>query len=325
MSNFLNHTTLTIYSLNSFSETSPKELSEVKIKNTDNTTWVNTYGINYLSDFNKVISQNELDDFLRLLIKENKHRNKTIELEDSIFLAINTIHLNNNQISTEQMMFIVGENYVWSIQEKEGDYFQEIRFRLKENKGLVRKKSADYLLYLLLDAIIDNYASVYEKIHQEIASIIDLENDNPDQSYVIKIEEKKGQLFHLKRALTSLRDAIFKLENTELENVETRYFIEAKEQVHYLIDDIDFDLAQLESKLNLVFNLQNNRLNTVMKTLTIFSVIFIPLTFLAGIYGMNFDNLPGSKAENGFYIFVATSIFITILSIYMINRKNWFK
>jgi len=208
---------------------------------------------------------------------------------------------------------------------KKGDYFDDIRFRLRESKGLVRKKSCDYLLYLLLDAIIDNYTKAFTQIHLENDKLIDLNDDNPNQSYVLNIEKQKEQLFHLKKAITSLRDAIFKMENTELEGIETRYFIEAKEQAHYLIDDIDFDLAQLESKLNLIFNLQNNRLNKVMKTLTIFSVIFIPLTFLAGIYGMNFDYLPGSKSEYGFYIFIIATVFITIISVIMINRKNWFK
>ena len=122
-----------------------------------------------------------------------------------------------------------------------------------------------------------------------------------------------------------MRDAIFKLEKSELDGIETRYYIEAKEQAHYLIDDIDFDLAQLESILNLIFNLQNNRLNQVMKTLTIFSVIFIPLTFLAGIYGMNFDFMPGTKSENGFYYFIGASLLITALAIILIKRKNWFK
>ena len=122
-----------------------------------------------------------------------------------------------------------------------------------------------------------------------------------------------------------LRETIFKLENSCLDFLESRYFSEAKEQANYLMDDIDFDLNQLESKLNLIFNLQNNRLNQVMKTLTIFSVIFIPLTFLAGIYGMNFDHMPGTKAANGFYIFLLVTVFVTLLSIYMINRRNWFK
>jgi magnesium transporter len=240
-------------------------------------------------------------------------------------LAINTTHLKQKNIITEQMMFIVGENYLWSIQEKKGDYFEEIRFRLREGKGLVRKKSTDYLLYLILDAIIDNYSNVFEKIHTKVKEIIELQDENPDQSFVLEIENQKKHLFSLKKAITSLRDAIFKLENSEIKNFETRYFIEAKEQAHYLIDDIDFDLAQLESKLNLIFNLQNNRLNQVMKTLTIFSVIFIPLTFLAGLYGMNFDKMPGTKSENGFYIFLGITLLVSLVSLYMIKKRNWFK
>jgi len=325
MSNFLKNTSSIIYSLDTIKESIPSNISELLVKNDNNKTWINTYGINFQEDFNEVISQNSLDDFLRLLIKENKHRNKTIELDDSIFLAINTIHLKQKVITTEQMMFIVGDDYVWSIQERKGDYFEQIRFRLRENKGYVRKKSCNYLLYLLLDAIIDNYTNVFTEIHAETEKIVDLNDENPGQSYVLNIESLKEQLFILKKAITSLRDAIFKLENIELENFETRYFIEAKEQAHYLIDDIDFDLSQLESKLNLIFNLQNNRLNQVMKTLTIFSVIFIPLTFLAGIYGMNFDYLPGTKSENGFYIFLGATVLLSLISIYMINKKNWFK
>ena len=325
MSNFLKNTSSIIYSLDTINESIPYNISELLVKNDNNKTWINTYGINFQEDFNVVISQNSLDDFLRLLIKENKHRNKTIELDDSIFLAINTIHLKQKVITTEQMMFIVGDDYVWSIQERKGDYFEQIRFRLRENKGYVRKKSCNYLLYLLLDAIIDNYTNVFTEIHAETEKIVDLNDENPGQSYVLNIESLKEQLFILKKAITSLRDAIFKLENIELENFETRYFIEAKEQAHYLIDDIDFDLSQLESKLNLIFNLQNNRLNQVMKTLTIFSVIFIPLTFLAGIYGMNFDYLPGTKSENGFYIFLGATVLLSLISIYMINKKNWFK
>lgn len=281
--------------------------------------------MSYSKEFTKIIHGNKLDDFLQLLIKENKHRNKVIELEETMFLAINTIHLNLKEISTEQMMFVLGENFVWSIQEKPGDYFQDIRYRLRENKGLVRKKNSDYLLYLIIDAIIDNYSSVYEKINGPLEQIQEQENPETDQENVLKIENGKQQLFQLKKAIASLRETIFKLENSGLDFLESRYFSEAKEQTNYLMDDIDFDLNQLESKLNLIFNLQNNRLNQVMKTLTIFSVIFIPLTFLAGIYGMNFDHMPGTKAANGFYIFLLVIVFVTLLSISMINRRNWFK
>ena len=141
----------------------------------------------------------------------------------------------------------------------------------------------------------------------------------------MKIEGFKQQFFQLKKAVSSLREAIFKLENCELEGFDKRYFSESKEQAHFLIDDIDFDLVQLESNLNLVFNLQNNRLNQVMKTLTFFSVIFIPLTFLAGIYGMNFDYIPETKSQYGYFILLGVMLVITLLTLFMIKKRNWFK
>lgn len=325
MKDFASNTSSFIYNPNSITEEKPGGVETIKLLNNEHITWLNTYGLSYSKEFTKIIHANKLDEFLQLLIKENKHRNKVIELEETMFLAINTIHLNSKEISTEQMMFVLGENFVWSIQEKPGDYFQDIRYRLRENKGLVRKKNSDYLLYLIIDAIIDNYSSVYEKINGPLEQIQEQENPETDQENVLKIENGKQQLFQLKKAIASLRETIFKLENSCLDFLESRYFSEAKEQANYLMDDIDFDLNQLESKLNLIFNLQNNRLNQVMKTLTIFSVIFIPLTFLAGIYGMNFDHMPGTKAANGFYIFLLVTVFVTLLSIYMINRRNWFK
>lgn len=325
MKDFASNTSSITYSPNSLIEEKLGSAETIKLLNSEHITWLNTYGLLYSKEFTKIIYANKLDEFLQLLIKENKHRNKVIELEETMFLAINTIHLNSKEMSTEQMMFVLGENFVWSIQEKPGDYFQDIRYRLRENKGLVRKKSSDYLLYLIIDAIIDNYSSVYEKINEPLEQIQEQENPETDQKNVLKIENGKQQLFQLKKAIASLRETIFKLENSGLDFLESRYFSEAKEQANYLMDDIDFDLNQLESKLNLIFNLQNNRLNQVMKTLTIFSVIFIPLTFLAGIYGMNFDHMPGTKAPNGFYIFLLVTVFVTLLSIYMINRRNWFK
>ncbi|MDB4089279.1 hypothetical protein N9544_06605 [Flavobacteriales bacterium] len=123
MSNFLKHTSTINYTLDSIEETKPTQTSDVMFNNNITKSWINTYGINFLEEFNQVVSQNNLDDFLRILIKENKHRNKTIELEDAIFLAINTIHLKNKEVTTEQMMFIVGKSFVWSIQEKKRRLF----------------------------------------------------------------------------------------------------------------------------------------------------------------------------------------------------------
>ena len=122
----------------------------------------------------------------------------------------------------------------------------------------------------------------------------------------------------------SLKDTITKLEKMEIDGFEVKYFSELKEQTTNLISNIDFELQELESKINLIFSIQGHRLNEVMKTLTIFSVIFIPLTFLAGIYGMNFENIPELKFKYSYFILLAAMVIITLISVWYFKRKKWF-
>jgi magnesium transporter len=117
---------------------------------------------------------------------------------------------------------------------------------------------------------------------------------------------------------------IVKLEKVEIKGVDVKYFSETKEQTINLIANIDFELQELESKINLIFSIQGHRLNEVMKTLTILSVIFIPLTFLAGIYGMNFENIPELKTQNGYYILLGVMVVISVLAVWYFKRKKWF-
>ena len=121
-----------------------------------------------------------------------------------------------------------------------------------------------------------------------------------------------------------LEATITKLEKMEIDGFEVKYFSELKEQTTNLISNIDFELQELESKINLIFSIQGHRLNEVMKTLTILSVIFIPLTFLAGIYGMNFENMPELKFKYSYFILLAAMVIITLISVWYFKRKKWF-
>jgi magnesium transporter len=213
---------------------------------------------------------------------------------------------------------------LWSIQEHEGDYFDWIRERLAENKGIVRKKKTDYLLFLLLESIIDNYQETYQKYAEISADKLDSTFIKPTPEFTSLVEKRKQELFNFKKATLSLRDTIIKLEKIEIDNFDVKYFSELKEQTNNLISNIDFELQELESKINLIFSIQGHRLNEVMKTLTILSVIFIPLTFLAGIYGMNFENIPELKFKYGYFILLGIMVLITIISIWYFKRKKWF-
>ncbi len=321
---YLEHTSLIEFTTNASKSITFDKVEDIKIvPDVASIQWLNTYGLQYSSQTKRIIQNNGFDEFLNNLLIDEEHRNKVIELDESIFMTLKTIHYANKRFTTEQMLFVISPGYVWSVQEKKGDYFEHIRERINENKGIVRKKNADYLLYLIVEAIIDNYYDAYEQLMKEVVLLKDLTKVKPSPTFAIDIENNKQKLFILKKAISSLREAINRIDKIELDNFEPHFFIELKDQASYLIDDIDFDLHQLESSINLVFNMQSHRLNEVMKTLTILSVIFIPLTFIAGIYGMNFDNMPELHQPNGYFIILGVMIVIAVSSYIYFKRKNW--
>ncbi|TMM32293.1 magnesium and cobalt transport protein CorA [Polaribacter aestuariivivens] len=323
--NFLDNTTIINYSDKNYEKTKFLALSQIDLSAHSNSTkWINTYGIEYQDEFKSVILENNLDDFLIKLLMEEEHATKVIVLENLLFVTVKVLKTEGKTLDDEQMIFIVSPNFLWSIQEKPGDYFNWIRERLEGHKGIVRKKKADYLLYLIIEAIIDNYQETYAK-HAEIsASQLNATLIKPTPEFTSLVETRKQELFSFKKAAIGLRDMIVKLEKVDIKGVDIKYFSEIKEQTNNLISNIDFELQELESKINLIFSIQGHRLNEVMKTLTILSVIFIPLTFLAGIYGMNFEHIPELKFKYGYFILLGVMVLVTFGAVWYFKRKKWF-
>lgn len=322
---FLKNTNVIKYSKKSYAKINYTDITEVVLtKGIAEIEWVNTYGIRYVNEYKKVVSQNKLDDFLIKLLGDTDQHNKVVVLEDVLFLTTKVLITENKTLDAEQMIFIFSQDFLWSIQEKTGDYFNWIRDRLENNKGIVRKKNADYLLYLLLESILDNYQETYLKNAELNSKKLNSENIKPTPEFTSLVEKRKQELFSFKKATLSLRDSVTKLEKVEIKNFNTSYFSELKDQTNNLISNIDFELQELESKINLIFSIQGHRLNEVMKTLTILSVIFIPLTFLAGIYGMNFENIPELKMKYGYFILLGIMVLVTFGAVWYFKKKKWF-
>jgi magnesium transporter len=322
---FLEKSSIISYSSKNYEKINSSSIAEIIFtKNNETTQWLNTYGIKFHESFRKVIHQNKLDDFLIKLLSDEEHPNKVILLDNLLFITTRVLITESQKLDSEQMIFIVSADFLWSIQEKSGDYFNWIRERLEGNKGIVRKKKADYLLFLLLESIIDNYQDTYQENAELSSNKLGSGHIKPTPEFTSLVEKRKQELFNFKKATLSLRDTIIKLEKIEIDGFEVKYFSELKEQTNNLISNIDFELQELESKINLIFSIQGHRLNEVMKTLTILSVIFIPLTFLAGIYGMNFENIPELKFKYGYFILLGIMFIITVVSIWYFKRKKWF-
>lgn len=325
-SNFLEESKLIQYSEKEYFTHLYTNVSNIKINQKDNTIkWLNTYGIGYSSDFKEIIIQNNLDDFLIKLFSDKEHSNKVIELDNALFIATKILKQQEKTFVEEQLFFVLSSDFLWSIQENRGVHFEAIRERIRTGKGAVRSKKADYLFFLILESLIDNYEDTFQKSSQLNDELFEGGQLKPTPEFTNLVEIQKQELIKIKKATLSLRNTIVRLEKPiETEGIKTKYFSELKEQANNLIADIDFEFQDLDSKINLIFSIQGYRLNEVMKTLTIFSVIFIPLTFLAGIYGMNFENIPELKVKNGYFILLGVMAFTTLLIIWYFKRKKWF-
>ncbi len=321
---FLENSQIITYNTNEFSQRQVSNYSEIILSNnSDQNTWLNTYGLDHKNAFREVIKHNDLDDFLLKILEDDAQPTKLIELEDVLFISIQILRIIEDEVETEQMYFVSSYHYLWSIQEKPGDYFDWIRMRLSENQGLVRKKNTDYLLYLLLESALDHYQNIIEK-YADLEPHAQLSDIKPTPEFTVKIEQRRQVYFELKKATLGLRDLLIKFDTLEMNEFEEKYFTELKEQAQNLNTEIDFELSELDSKLNLIFSLQGYRLNEVMKTLTIFSVIFIPITFIAGVYGMNFKYMPELQSANGYFITLAVMLLLAMGLYFYFKNQNWF-
>ena len=235
---------------------------------------------------------------------------------------------NTARLEQEQLSFILGKNYLVSLQEKSSDFFQDVRGRIELKKGTIRDKGADFLLFRLLDATIDNYYKVVEYVNERSRMLEPKIIDDPDSELLKEIEMQKRKLLVMRKIVGPLKDitlSLEKVENNLLSKQNIHYYVDLKDSCLAILDDIDSTISLLDGLTNLYYAVQGQKMNETMKVLTVISAIFIPLTFLAGIYGMNFHNIPELRSPYGYFILLGVMVIITILMIIYFKRKGWLK
>ncbi len=247
--------------------------------------------------------------------------------DDYIFTELQMVQCEgvNSVIEAEQISLILKENVLISFQEKPGDVFSFVRTRISTGKGSIRKRGADYLLYSLMDSIVDNYFLVLETVSEKIEVIEALAMKDPDSSVLQKIYLERRQILALRRSVYPLREVISSFEKNadQFISKETKPFIrDLYDNTIQVIETMEVFRDMSSGVLDLYMNSLSNRMNNVMKMLTIISTIFIPLTFVAGIYGMNFDYMPELRWHYGyFYILAGMSVSALIMLGYFIKKK----
>lgn len=295
--------------------------------------WLNLHGLNEIEIIETIGEFFKIDNFLLSDILNTTRRTKVEESSHNLFFNIKSLlpTENSDNISAEQISFLIQDGVLISFQEKRSDFFTHIRERIRDHSGMVRLKKADFLLYLLLDAIMENFYVTLENEEDKVEELINISKNSADPEILVRIEKHRDNFNFLKRSIIPLRDSLYAIKSLKddidfkiIEQETFSYFSRLHQKTLELLEQIDSDMGMLESASNFFFSSQSHKMNEIMKTLTIVSAIFIPLTFIVGVYGMNFEHMPELKYENGYYAVIGMMVLIGIIMIFYFKRRRWF-
>ncbi|MDD5081599.1 MAG: magnesium/cobalt transporter CorA [Candidatus Omnitrophota bacterium] len=317
------------YDPDAFREKTDINIDEaLSFKDNNSITWINVDGLHELGIIEKIGNKFGLHSLTLEDIVNTGQRPKFEDFESYIFIVLKMVMFDdkNKEITAEQVSFILGEDFVVSFQEKEGDVFDPIRERIRKAKGRVRKMKADYLAYSLIDAVIDNYFSILEKLDDKIEIIEETLISNPEPNTLGDIYKLKRDIIFLKKSIWPLREAVNSLERAESDIISENmgvFFRDIYDHTIQAIDTVETFRDMVSGMLDIYLSSISNRMNEIMKVLTIFAAIFIPLTFIAGIYGMNFEFMPELKWKWGYFMALSIMFLLGTGMLFYFRKKKW--
>lgn len=327
----LKETTLEVidYNKESIERYSSNSLDDIlKFEEAEKVTWFNVNGLNDTNSIEKLAKHFDLHPLIREDISNTNQRPKMEAYEDYLFIVVKMLyHRNDGLLINEHISIVLGKDYVLTFQEADGDVFNAIRERLSKGKGRIRGKGADYLMFSLLDAIIDSYFSVIEVISDKIETLEDLLlSENPGDDQAFEIQELKREILRIRRAMNPTREVVGRIEKVQLDFISTTtgaYLRDLHDHMLQITDNLEVYREMAWGLMDMYMTTISNRMNEVMKVLTIMASIFIPLTFIAGIYGMNFENMPELQWEYSYFVLWGIMLLLFVIMLLFFKRKNW--
>jgi magnesium transporter len=317
------------YDETQFQERQVKTIEEcVPFKDTSTVTWINIDGIHEVDIIAKLGTHFGLHPLLLEDILNTEQRPKMEDYGDYIFVVLKMLYRGEgrNEIEAEQFSLILGSNFVISFQESEGDVFDPVRDRIRKNKGRIRKAGADYLTYALLDAIVDNYFIILESIGENIEDTGQRMAVNPTPETLQLIYALKKEMIFLRKSIWPLREVVSGLERCESSLIDEStgaYLRDVYDHTIQVIDTVESFRDMVSGMLDIYLSSISNKMNEVMKVLTVFASIFIPLTFIAGVYGMNFAFMPELTWRWGYPAILVVMTLAGISMLVYFRRKRW--
>lgn len=291
-------------------------------------TWINIDGLNNTEEIEKLGKYFDLHPLILEDIANTNQRPKIDEYQDYFFIVAKMLYYNGDgTLQIEHISLVVGDDYILTFQEAGGDVFDGVRERIEHKKGRIRNRKADYLMFALLDAIIDNYFVVVEEISEKIEGFEDqIFLNDQDEDLVREIQELKRAIVRIRRAVFPLREVLGRLEKLNhpiIEEITGNYLRDLVDHIIQISENIDIYREMIWSLMDMYMTTISNKMNEVMKVLTIMASIFIPLTFIAGIYGMNFEYIPELQWKYSYFVLWGVMIIVFFVMLYYFKRKKW--
>ncbi|MHC1605324.1 MAG: magnesium/cobalt transporter CorA [Candidatus Methanofastidiosia archaeon] len=324
----------TIISIIDYDKTHLQEKETKKVeeclpfKDKSTITWINVDGIHDKDILKKIGKYFNLHLLTLEDIVTTEQRPKIEDFGEYIFIVLKMLYCgeNDTKINAEQVSLILGPNYVISFQEKKGDVFNPIRERIRNTQGRIREMKADYLAYTLMDAIVNNYTMVLEKVGEEIGHMEERVVINSKPTTLQAIHKLKRKMLFFRKSIWPLREILNELERGEstlINKTTVTYLRDVHDHTIQIIDTIETFQDMLLGMVDIYLSTISNKTNEVMKALTIIATIFIPLTFITGVYGMNFRYMPEIDWRWGYFFAWFVMGTIAVIMMFYFRKKKW--
>ncbi len=302
-------------------------LSEILDKKPDDSlTWVNIEGLKNIELIESIGKQFDIHPLVLEDILHTNQRPKFEEYDDYHYIVLKNLSLNGTEVIYEQVSILLLQDYVFSFREQRDDLFRPINIRLKKAKSRFRSLGSDYLAYVILDLVVDQNFILQDTLDEIIDETEEELLNNPDKSTLVKIQKIKRELIYIRRTVSPLRELLGSIlrNESDLINENTQiYFKDVYDHVLRISETIELQRDMVYGLLDMYQTHMSNKMNEIMKVLTVFASIFIPLTFLAGIYGMNFEYMPELKWRYAYPVLWLVFIAVTIGLLYYFRKKKW--
>lgn len=323
------HVTVFDYTADQLVEKQDASLQEcVQYLDTPGMTWINICGIDDIQTIEWVGRRFGLHPLLLEDIMSSGQRSKLDDYKDNIYIVVKMLTYNDEkqQVEDEQVSLVLGKNFLISFLESKNNVFAPIYERLRPDNSRLRQRGVDYLCYTLIDCLVDNYFLILEKVDGKLETLEDELIKSPTPKTPQKIQRAKREITLLRKSVWPMREVISnfrRIETPLIQDTTKLYIHDVYDHTIQAIDAIESFRDIVAGMLDIYLSNISQRMNEIMKVLTVVSTIFVPLTFIASIYGMNFDNIPELHWHYGYYEVLALMAIVTLGMLYYFKRKNW--